>query len=380
MKIRTIARVIIFILALAAMLTIIVIPAVILLNAFSTSSGTGSGRFKLGSPSDVYYGFYLWLHADQLNTPASEDDTPVTFSVQPGESPSSIGERLEEMGLVPSARLFYAYVRYYGLGSRLEAGDYQLRRNMTIPEIAEALQYGRIKEIEVTIPEGWRMEQTAQYLQQQGIMSADAFLAAARSGVWDDKYEFLKDKPPDASLEGYLFPDTYRLPVPATPEDLITRMLDNFSAKVSPEMRQRAVEMGFTLYEVITLASIVEREAVVPEERSIIAGVYLNRLRKGMYLQADPTVQYAKGYDPATGRWWPSMTIEEMSTVQSPYNTFLHPGLPPGPICSPGLESIKAVLYPTETDYLFFFSRGDGSHIFAKTYEEHLKNQELYGR
>jgi len=371
-------RFVLFLVAVAAMVIVVAIPAVVILNVLSAPSG-GEIKFRLGSPADLYYGFYLWLHADQLDQPASDDATVVSFTIEPGESASAIGERLEELGVVSSARLFYAYVRYHGLGSRLEAGEYKLRRDMTIPEVAAALQHGTIREVEVTIPEGWRMEQVAEYLQKEGIMSAEEFLAAARSGAWDDKYDFLKDKPADASLEGYLFPDTYRLPVPATPEDLIVRMLDNFDAKVTPQMRQRAVDMGFTLYEVITLASIVEREAAIPEERPIIASVYLNRLKKGMHLQADPTVQYAKGYDPTTGRWWAPMTIEEMSTVQSPYNTFLNPGLPPGPICSPGLDSIKAVLYPAETDYLFFFSRGDGSHVFAKTYEEHLRNQEEYG-
>ncbi len=375
---RSALRIVIFLIALAAMLVLVAVPTTVILSLLSTPV-EGEMQFRLRSPADTYYGLYLQLHRAELDAPASNSPEEVAFTVEPGESPQSIAERLESLGLVSSAKLFYAYVRYHGLGQSLEAGDYTLRRDMTIPEVVAALQHGSVKEVEITIPEGWRMEQVAEFLEQKGVMSADAFLAAARSGVWDERYDFLKDKPDDASLEGYLFPDTYRLPVPASPEDLIGRMLDNFGRKVTPQMRQRAVEMGFTLHEVVILASIVEREAVIPEERPIIASVYLNRLKKGMYLQADPTVQYAKGYDPVTKRWWAPMTIEEMSSVQSPYNTFLNPGLPPGPICSPGLDSIKAVLYPADTDYLFFFSRGDGTHVFAKTYEEHLKNQEKFG-
>lgn len=365
---------------MVAMLAAVLVPIVALLGIFSKPTSSEKIEVKLGSPTELYYGFYLWLHRDELNKPLLPGGSPVAFTVYPGESPYSIGERLEEIGLISSARLFYAYVRYYNLGQKLEAGDYTLSPAMTIPEIVQILQHGRTKEITLTIPEGWRIEQIAQYLEKQGIMSAREFLAVAWRDQWVARYDFLRDAPEGITLEGYLFPDTYRLPIPASPQDLLARMLDNFGTKVTPEMRARAKELGFTLYQVVTLASIVEREAVIPEERPIIAGVYLNRLRKGMYLQADPTVQYAKGYDEATGRWWPPITIEEMSSIQSPYNTFLNPGLPPGPICSPGLDSIKAVLYPAETDYLFFFSKGDGSHVFSKTYEEHLENQKRYGR
>lgn len=377
---RKALKFLVFLIAISAMLVIAILPVVAFLGIISAPNSAEKIQVKLDSPTRLYYGFYLWLHRDELHKPASSEGSSITFTVYPGESPFSVSERLEEAGLVSSARLFYAYIRYHDLGQKLEAGDYVLNPSMTIPEIAQALQHGRIKEITLTIPEGWRVEQLADYLEKQGIMSAKEFLALAQRDLWVAYYDFLKEAPSGASLEGYLFPDTYKLPVPASPRDLISRMLDNFGAKVTPEMRARAQEMGFTLHQVITLASIVEREAVISEERPIIAGVYLNRLRRGMYLQADPTVQYAKGYDQASGRWWPSITIEEMSSVQSPYNTFLNPGLPPGPICSPGLDSIKAVLYPAETDYLFFFSRGDGSHVFSKTYEEHLENQKRYGQ
>ncbi|HOU25149.1 MAG TPA: endolytic transglycosylase MltG, partial [Anaerolineae bacterium] len=177
---------------------------------------------------------------------------------------------------------------------------------------------------------------------------------------------------------GFLFPDTYQFAVTASATQIIDAMLQNFDRRVTIEMRQQALDEGLNLYQALTLASIVEREAVLAEERPIIASVYLNRLRKGIYLESDPTVQYGKGYDAATGRWWPHISMGELRTVDSPYNTYIHPGLPPGPICSPGLASIQAVLQPAKTNYLFFLAKGDGSHVFAETFEEHLQNQAKY--
>jgi len=372
-------KLLLFFLAISAMLAVVIVPAVAIVKIISSPS-SGKIQVKLGSPAELYYGLYLWLHQDELQRPLLPTGTPVPFTVYPGESPYSIGERLEEAGIISSAKLFYAYIRYKNLGQTLEAGDYILSPGMSIPEIVSVLQHGRAKEITVTIPEGWRMEQLADYLEEQEIMSAEEFLAWAKVDLWVDRYDFLKEVPEGASLEGYLFPDTYRLPFPASPKDLIARMLENFEAKVTPEMRAKASELGLTFHQAVILASIVEKEAVLPEERPLIAGVFLNRLRKNMYLQADPTVQYAKGYDKTTGHWWSPITIEEATSIQSPYNTYLNPGLPPGPICSPGLESIKAVLYPAQTDYLFFFSPDGSSHIFSKTYEEHLEKQRQYGK
>ena len=162
---------------------------------------------------------------------------------------------------------------------------------------------------------------------------------------------------------------------------LIKLFLDTFNQRVTDQMRQQAAADQMTFYEIVTLASIVEREAVVPEERPIIASVFLNRLKKKMPLQADSTAQYVIGYQPATRQWWKSpVTIDELTGAASPYNTYLHPGLPPGPICNPSLATIMAALQPAQTDYLYFFAKGDGTHAFAKTYEEHQQNQQKYGK
>ena len=193
---------------------------------------------------------------------------------------------------------------------------------------------------------------------------------------------FLTERPAgsSASLEGFLFPDTYQFPKRTSAPVVIEMMLQNWDQRVTPEIRQMAEESGLTLYEVLTLASIVEREAVVASERALIAGVYANRLGQGMMLQADPTVQYAKGYNAEKQLWWSPLVLQDLQTTVSPYNTYQNVGLTPGPICNPGLDSILAAARPASTEYLYFVSKGDGSHVFSKTFEEHLKNQELYSK
>jgi UPF0755 protein len=270
-------------------------------------------------------------------------------------------------------------VQYLGADADIQVGVYALRPSMTMEEIAKELQHGRLPTVTVTIPEGWRAEQVAVLLEEQDVVLGDTFVWAVHQGRTD--YGFLTDRPAGspASLEGFLFPDTYQLPENTDAMRVLDIMLHNWESRVPDDLRQKAADHDMSLYEIITLASIVEREAVLAEERPLIAGVYLNRLDQGMYLQSDPTVQYVKGYSEETGKWWNPMLQEEAITEVSPYNTFLNPGLPPGPICNPGLASIEAVLEPTPSEYLFFYHKGDGSHAFAVTYEEHLRNEELYG-
>ncbi len=324
-------------------------------------------------------GLYLQLRQEDVVTPMSDDETAVEFRIDAGETPATIGTRLQNMGLIRDEQLFRLLVRYWGVDDKLEAGDYQLRRNMSMEEIVAALQHGMARAKTITIPEGWRLEQVAQLAAREGIVSEDEFLHLARNGNFD--LDFLADRPADiTSLEGYLFPDTYQVGQDTSTAAFVEMLLRNFGQRVTPELRQQAGRSKMTLYQVVTLASIVEREAVLDEERPVIASVFLNRLAKGMYLQADPTVEYAKGFSTESGRWWNPMRQEDAQTVKSPYNTFLYPGLPPGPICSPGLASIKAVLEPADTPYLFFVAKGDGSHVFAVTYEEHVENVYKYNR
>jgi UPF0755 protein len=337
------------------------------------------GAIQMSSVEKTLIGLYLNIRKGDIESTASDDDTPVMFTINSGETAATIAPRLQREGLITDSQLFLWLVRYEGVDAQLEAGEYELRANMTMNELIDSLQHGRLREVSVTIPEGKRAEEVATLLEQRGIVESSVFLGLVRSA--SPGYDFLQDRPADAptSVEGFLFPETYLIPVDYDAAQVLDLLVTTFEENYSPQMRQAAADAGMSIYEVVTLASIVEREAVVAEERPIIASVYLNRLEQGMYLQSDPTVQYALGYQEDSGQWWKiPMSLEEDVPFDSPYNTYLYPGLPPGPICSPGLASMQAVLEPADTPYLFFFSKFDGSHAFAETYEEHLHNQELY--
>ncbi len=338
------------------------------------------------APKEAALETYIQLHADELRTPAGTDDTPVTFVVQPGETAAEVAQRLQQMGLITDAELFRRYLQYRGMDAGIEAGTYTLRRTMTIPEIAEALQTAHRVEKALTVREGLRLEEVAAVVAAQTGIPEEEFRSFATTG-WRSsdlpvQYGFLNTLPPEATLEGFLFPETYRLPEDATAYDVVARMLATFDARVTEEMRLAGANQGLTLYQMVTLASIVEREAVVPDERPLIASVFLNRLRNGWLLGADPTVQYALGYDERQGTWWRRLYFDELgiaslADIDHPYNTYRYPGLPPGPICSPGLASIQAVAFPAQTDYFYFIAdchKNDGSHLFARTEEEHNAN------
>jgi len=327
----------------------------------------------------------LLQRATELNTPISTDTGLASFAVGPGETAVSVAGKLQALGLISNADLFVQLLRYNNIDTRLQTGDYQLRRNMTMRQIGEALYRGRSSRFAITIFPGWRLEQTAQNLHQNGIMDANLFYRVAKRGV-HVTHPLLADRPAEQSYEGYLFPGTYYLLDGATPEELITLMLDNMARQLPPDAVALAQQQGLTLYQALTVASIVEREAALDEERPLIASVYLNRLHQTdatAYLQADPTVQYAMGYQADKNQWWKSpVSLDEYAQVDNPYNTYLYPGLPPGPIDSPGLASILAVLHPAQTKYLFFVCRypncDKGEHVFSETYQEHLQNVAVY--
>jgi UPF0755 protein len=377
---RAIIRFIVFIIAIAAIVVILGAGY----WAFSSQSNETAAAISVGEVSglrspqnieDFFIGLYLQSQAEVINTPISDDPSLVPFVVEIGENAVSIANRLYEQNLISDPDVFRRFLSYNGLDATLEAGDYELRRNMTMREIAETLQKANFEEVSVTIPEGWRAEEIAELLTRENIMDGTIFLATVRQGVGVE-HPLLAGRPAGASYEGYLFPDTYRLPINATPEDLIQRMVENMASKIPANALDLATGQGYTFYEILTVASIVEREAVVPAERPTIASVYLNRLAQGMYLQADPTVQYAMGYQTDSGVWWKTpVLLEEYAQVNSPYNTYLNPGLPPGPIANPGASSINATLQPETTDYLFFMGcGGEGAHLFAANFETHEAN------
>jgi UPF0755 protein len=220
---------------------------------------------------------------------------------------------------------------------------------------------------------GWRMEEIAASLPTSGLSIApDDFLHAARAAHLE--YDFLAGA---ETAEGFLFPDSYIVPREVTADVLVNGFLRNFTLRLTPEIRQGFEQQGLTTYQAVTLASLVERESMQDEEQPLIASVYLNRLRQGMKLDADPTVQYALGYSILQNSWWTSpLTLIDLQ-VNSPYNTYLNQGLPPTPIASPGLDALHAVAFPAETNYLYFRARCDGSgyHEFSETFDEHLANE-----
>jgi UPF0755 protein len=348
--------------------------------------------FLLSGCGDITQRVYLQGRTAEVNRAVSTENSPVRFVVESGTPARLIGQNLQNAGLINDARLFEAYVRVNGLATQLEAGTFILSPAMTLAEIVGALQAAEAAAVMITIPEGWRLEQVGDYLAAAAVFSDTTELALYRSQTvagtlttLDSRiYPFLQERPPGTSLEGYLFPDTYELPATvATADDLLRRQLETFAARVVPRYAEavRTNATTLSLYEVLTVASIVEREAVIPAERPAIAGVYLNRLANNIRLEADPTVQYAMGYQPTTKQWWKTpVFLSEYSGVDSPYNTYLYPGLPPGPIASPGLSSIEAVLYPENHTYLYFVALPDGSgaHVFSETFEEHRENVRKY--
>lgn len=332
-------------------------------------------------------GLYLRLQDVALETPAGTDATPRSFTIDPGESALTVATRLAEEGFIADANLFRLYMRYNGIDQRLATGSFEVAQNLTMPEIADRLQQARYEEIILTIPEGMRAEEVAELLDTKGVMDGQGFLALVQGGSASaaalGEYPWLPGGL--TTLEGYLFPDTYRLPARAAPSDLLRRMLDNFEQRITEEVLAPATRAGRGMEQVIIMASIVERESPRADERPLVASVYWNRVSGacsdqtgGAYLQADPTVQYAAG---RPGEWWwKPPSVEAYQTVQSPYNTYLRPGLPPSAIASPGLSAIEGAANPAETKYCFFVATGDGSHVFATTLAEHQANIAAYQR
>lgn len=367
------------------------LPLLLLLLPLTLSPAACNGA------SSMMLGAYLADNAAKLDQPLDPTGEPIRFVVEPGTPAKLIGKQLLADGIIDDDLLFEAYVRENDLATKLEAGTFVLSPAMSMVQIVEELQNALAQGLVVTIPEGWRLEQTTDFLTAANVFSdtiagvspaAEIYAQIAQSGdlgeIMKPAYAFLAERPAGASLEGYLFPDSFELdkdnPQVAM---LLAGQLDSFTARVLPAYTaaRAAGATTLSLHEVLTLASIVEREAVVPEERPTIAAVYLNRLANGIRLDADPTVQYAMGFQPASGQWWKTpVTLEEYAQVISPYNTYLNAGLPPGPIANPGLSSINAVLNPAQNDYIYFVALPDGSgaHVFAATYAEHLQNVARY--
>lgn len=301
----------------------------------------------------------LWCRA-QLRPLADAGELKI-IQVERGEGASVVARKLAAEGLIRSAPAFEIYLAWTRLGTKLKAGYYDLSPAMSGQEMAERIASGRVTTRKVTVPEGLRLAQVAERVAASGLATADGFLAAAVPGTVAGKV----DMPlPEGTLEGYLLPETYEFALGTTADDIVLRMVRELQDRFVKPNAEAIGASALSLHQIVTLASLVEREARVPEDRPKIAGVLINRLDRGMKLQCDATVQYALGEHKQR------LTFQDLK-VDSPYNTYLHKGLPPGPIACPGLASLQAALHPARTDALFYVAKPDGSHVFSRTYEEH---------
>jgi UPF0755 protein len=300
--------------------------------------------------------------------PMSVTSEKIQFQIPEGTSTQQIGADLQDLGIIRSQVAWRIYGLWLGLSEKqgsFKAGTYQLELSGGLPAIATTIWRGEVVRTSITIPEGWSLRQMAEYFEKAGMFSAEDFLAAAQN-VPTKEFPWLPTDLP--YLEGFLYPDTYFLSSDAPqPEEVIRQMLGRFAEVALPLYKGAKVPLNLSLNEWVTLASIVEKEAVVPEERQLIAGVFVNRLQRGMKLETDPTVEYALNIRQTKEQ---PLTFEQIKT-NSPYNTYLYTGLPPTAIAAPGLASLKAALNPEKTDFLFFVAQYDGTHVFSKTLKEH---------
>jgi UPF0755 protein len=301
-------------------------------------------------------------------SPGSREMIQVT--IPSGSGTEKIAEILKENNLINNIFVFKMQTKNNGLDGKYQAGNYSLSPGMAMDEIMKHLLTGKADTLRFTVPEGYDIKRVMEKLSGEGLINAEEFQKEIETGVFD--YDFLSDAPAGPNrLEGFLFPDTYEIFAAADEHDIIDKMLYQFSKVFTAEYAARAQELGMSVREVITLASIIEREARAPEDRPVIASVFYNRLAIGMPLQSCATVQYILGEQK------PDLTTAD-TQIESPYNTYLIKGLPPGPIASPGADSIKAALYPADTKYLFFLAKGDGTHAFSETYDQFLKDKKKY--
>lgn len=317
--------------------------------------------------------WYIWKGMQ----PVEPAGPPVTFIVEKGMGSAEIASLLEDQGIIRNGLFFRGYLKWVKEGSSFKAGTYTASPGDSYDELIARLNAGDVVKEETvvfTIPEGFTAKQVADKLAEAWNQPADVFLQLINSGTGLNAVSTLKI-PEDANLrhrlEGYLFPETYELVKDSTPQEVVEAMLEQLTKKLDsiPDWQEKLAERGLTLHELLTVASLVEREVVVDEERPLVAGVIYNRLNKGQNLEIDATVQYL--LDKQKER-----LLNKDLKVESPYNTYRNPGLPPGPIGSPGLASIEAALRPEASDYYFYVTKKDGSqgHLFGKTYKEHLAN------
>jgi UPF0755 protein len=331
----------------------------------------GPPASQLSISNRIEYSTRLLSYGNELKSPFNANGTEQQFQIEQGESVGSIANRLEVAGFISNAQAFYDYAVYTGIDLTIQSGEFTISPAQSIIDIAKTLQKFSPADATLVILPGWRMEEIAASLSTSGLeITQEAFLSAAANPP-----QVLALESP-ATMEGFFFPDAYTLPRSTTPEQLLEVVARNFVQHYTIELATGFDNQGLSVYQAVTLASIVEREAIQPDESALIASVYLNRLAIGMKLDADPTVQYAVGFNPAQNTWWTNPISAANLEFDSPFNTYQYSGLPPAPISSPGIEALNAVAYPEASPYYYFRARCDGSgyHFFAVTLEEQIAN------
>ncbi len=334
----------------------------------------------------MFLGVYAKINKEAYRGVVDKNDNILQeFVIIKGDGSTQVGENLVKAGLIKSKYYFWYYVWRTKTDSKLQAGKYELAKNMTIPEMVEKFAKGKVKSemVKLTVPEGFTNDKIIKLLEEKKPKVASEFKELVKCKClnqsncacdkFSKKYDFIKQIPKGMDLEGYLFPDTYFIAKKDTGATLLSKFLNNFEKKISSDLRQEINKQGKTLHQVITMASIVEREAKEDKDRPIIAGIFWNRFNINHPLQSDATLAYILKTDKI------KYYQKEIET-NSPYNTYKNPGLPPGPICNPGQEAIIATIHPQKTDYFYFLNDAKtGETFFAKTLEGHRKNRREHG-
>jgi UPF0755 protein len=361
-------------LILAALIIIFLVAIYLFLGYIPARASMlyGPPARSLSISDRIEYSARLLSQGGLLVTPLNPSGAEQPFHIEQGESISSVAMRLEQSSLIVSAQAFYDYVVYTGLDLTIQAGDYTLSPAMSIIDLARELQDSTPEDVVFVILPGWRMEEIAASLPTSGLdISPEDFIAAAQNPP-----QVLDAARSSSTMEGFFYPDSYRVPRSASVDQLLDLIARNFVLHITDDMRQGFAAQGLDLYQAVTLASIVERESVHDDEQALIASVFLNRLQVGMTLGSDPTVQYALGYDSSAQTWWKNPLSLDDLKFDSPYNTYIYAGLPPAPISNPSLDALQAVAFPQMSPYYYLQAKCDGSgyHTFAVTFEEHLAN------
>ncbi len=311
-----------------------------------------------------------WFSFELYSTPKV---TPkkIFFVVEEGKGVQNIAHNLKEEGVIKKTWPFLLGYKIYFSSMSLKAGEYELNLPVSTKKILHILSEGKVYFHPVTIPEGLTRREIAQHLESMGIVDEEDFLEACSRTELLGSYDIEAE-----NLEGYLFPETYHFTRGIPAESIVSTLVDQFKSVFTEEWRKRAVEINMTPRKVVILASLIEKETSIPEERKLVSAVFHTRLRIRMKLDCDPTIIYAMKEQGI----YKGLLLKKHLKLNTPYNTYLRRGLPPGPICNPGQAALEAALYPSEEKYIYFVSKNDGSHVFSRTFDEHQRAVRKYQR